>query len=97
MTCSVKNYVVLLQLFGWLQSPLQDVLECVVRRCGQEPLTADSDLPLPERLRGNVRLLFNTVIEDESVKALLTTQTVDEVIMHVIKSSKDNKESEETE
>lgn len=84
-------------MFGWLQSPLQDVLEAVIRRCGHEPLTADSDLSLPERLRGNVKLLFNAVIEDENVKSLLTTQTVDDVIMHVIKVSKDNKESEKQE
>ena len=82
-------------MFGWLQSPLQDVLEAVIRRCGHEPHTAESDLPLPERLRGNVKLLFNAVIEDENVKSLLTTQTVDEVIMHVLKITKNNKESEE--
>ncbi|OXU20671.1 hypothetical protein TSAR_003361, partial [Trichomalopsis sarcophagae] len=85
-----------LELFGWLQSPLQDVLEAVIRRCGHEPLTADSDLSLPDRLRGNVKLLFNAVIEDENVKSLLTTQTVDEVIMHVLKISQtNNKEAEE--
>ena len=72
---------------------MQDVLEAVIRRCGCEPLTAESDLSLPDRLRGNVKLLFNAVIEDENVKELLTTQTVDEVIMHVIKISKNNKES----
>lgn len=82
-------------MFGWLQSPLQDVLEAVIRRCGHEPLTADSDLLLPDRLRGNVKLLFNAVIEDENVKSLLTTQTVDEVIMHVLKISQTNKEAEE--
>ncbi|XP_014212546.1 zinc finger protein 70 [Copidosoma floridanum] len=83
-----------LELFGWLQSPLQDVLEAVIRRCGDEPLTADSDLSLPERLRGNVRILFNAVLEDENVKSLLTTQTVDEVIAHVLNVSKNNKPEE---
>ncbi|KAL7298269.1 hypothetical protein TKK_0008621 [Trichogramma kaykai] len=86
-----------LELFGWLQSPLQDILEAVIRRCGCEPLTADNDLPLPERLRGNVKLLFNAVIEDENVKSLMTTQTVDEVIMHVLEISKNNKEQNEKE
>lgn len=71
------------------------MLEAVIRRCGHEPLTADSDLSLPDRLRGNVKLLFNAVIEDENVKSLLTTQTVDEVIMHVLKISQTNKEAEE--
>jgi KRAB domain-containing zinc finger protein len=70
-------------------------LEAVIRRCGHEPLTSESDLSLSERLRGNVKLLFNAVIEDENVKSLLTTQTVDEVIMHVLKLSKNNKESQE--
>lgn len=81
-------------MFGWSQSPLQDVLDAVIRRCGHEPLTAESDLSLPERLRGNVKILFNAVLDDENVKSLLTTQTVDEVIMHVLKISKSNKEEE---
>ena len=77
-----------------MQSPLQDVLEAVIRRCGVEPITADSELPLTERLRGNTKLLFNAVIEDEKVKSLLTTQTIDEVILHVLKISKSSEETE---
>ncbi|XP_015609871.1 protein suppressor of hairy wing isoform X2 [Cephus cinctus] len=78
-----------LQLFGWPSAPIQDVLEAVIRRCGHQPITSDSDKPFPERLRENVKLLFTVVIEDDTVKSLLTTQTVDEVIQHVLKLSKE--------
>lgn len=67
---------------------MQDVLEAVIRRCGHPPVTIDSDLMFAERLRENVKLLFNVVIEDENLKSLMTTQTVDEVILHVLEVSK---------
>ncbi|XP_048504979.1 gastrula zinc finger protein XlCGF26.1 isoform X2 [Athalia rosae] len=78
-----------LQAFGWPQAPIQDVLEAVIRRCGHLPLSSDSDLLFAQRLRENVKILFTVVIEDDTVKSLLTTQTVDEVILHVLKLSKD--------
>ena len=71
--------------------PLQEVLEAVVRRCGLEPISSESELSFEERLRGNVNLLFNAVIEDEKVKSLLTTQTIDEVILHVLKDETEKK------
>ena len=76
-------------MFGWPNVPVQDILEAVIRRCGHQPLTGDSDLPFAERLRENVKLLFTVVIDDANVKSLLTTQTVDEVILHVLKLSKE--------
>ncbi|XP_043676717.1 zinc finger protein 436-like isoform X2 [Vespula pensylvanica] len=76
-----------LQLFGWPNAPIQDILEAVIRRCGHEPLTSDSSLLFNERLRANVKLLFTVVIEDETVKSLLTTKTVDHVILHVLEIS----------
>ncbi|XP_033218126.1 uncharacterized protein LOC117173596 [Belonocnema kinseyi] len=76
-------------IFGWPTEPVQDILEAVIRRCGHQPLTGDSDLPFAERLRENVKLLFTVVIDDANVKSLLTTQTVDEVILHVLKLSKE--------
>lgn len=77
------------QIFGWPEAPIQDVLDAVIRRCGRQPITVDdSDLAFEERLRENVKLLFTVVIDDDTVKSLLTTQTVDEVILHVLKISK---------
>ncbi|KAG7204030.1 hypothetical protein KM043_001889 [Ampulex compressa] len=80
-----------LQLFGWPSAPIQDILEAVIRRCGHEPLTSDSDILFNERLRENVKILFTVVIEDDTVKSLLTTKTVDDVILHVLELSKDYK------
>ncbi|XP_017883029.1 zinc finger protein 2 homolog isoform X1 [Ceratina calcarata] len=79
-----------LQFFGWPDNPIQDVLEAVVRRCGKQALTAESNLPFTERLRENIRRLFMVVIEDNFVKSLLTRNTVDDVIVHVLELSKEN-------
>lgn len=43
-----------------------------------------------ERLRQNVKLLFTVVsdtVKDDTVKSLLTTKTVDDVILHVLEIS----------
>lgn len=83
-------------MFGWMESPVQDVLEAVIRRCGHEPLSAESDLPFANRLRENIKLLFTAVIEDNTVKSLLTTQTVDDVILHVLQVTKQADEVEKS-
>ncbi|XP_019700628.1 zinc finger protein 436 isoform X1 [Harpegnathos saltator] len=80
-----------LQLFGWPEAPIQDVLEAVIRRCGHEPVTSESCVSFTERLRENVKLLFTVVIEDDTVKSLLTTKTVDDVILHVVEISNGTK------
>ncbi|XP_033339198.1 uncharacterized protein LOC117227791 isoform X1 [Megalopta genalis] len=77
-----------LQLFGWPEAPIQDILEAVIRRCGHSPVTSDTNFYFTERLRENVKLLFSVVIEDDPVKSLLTTKTVDDVILHVLQLSK---------
>ncbi|XP_024887546.1 gastrula zinc finger protein XlCGF26.1-like isoform X3 [Temnothorax curvispinosus] len=79
-----------LQLFGWPEAPIQDILEAVIRRCGHEPITSEANVMFTERLRQNVKLLFTVVIDtvnDETVKSLLTTKTVDDVILHVLEIS----------
>ncbi|XP_012231015.1 zinc finger protein ZFP2-like isoform X1 [Linepithema humile] len=76
-----------LQLFGWPEAPIQDILEAVIRRCGHEPVTSESCMLFTDRMRQNIKLLFTVVIEDESVKSLLTTKTVDDVILHVLEIS----------
>ncbi|EZA55845.1 Protein suppressor of hairy wing [Ooceraea biroi] len=78
-----------LQLFGWPEAPIQDVLEAVIRRCGHEPVTSEVCTLFTERLRQNVKLLFLAVIGDDKVKSLLTTKTVDHVILHVLEASKE--------
>jgi KRAB domain-containing zinc finger protein len=40
------------------------------------------------RMRENAKLLFTVVIDDEAVKSLLNNQTVDEVILHVLRLAK---------
>lgn len=77
-----------------METPVQDILEAVIRRCGHQPLTSDSDLSFADRLRENVKILFGAVIEDDTVKSLLTTQTVDEVILHVLKVTKEADQKE---
>lgn len=82
-----------LQLFGWPEAPIQDILEAVIRRCGHEPTTSDANVMFTERLRQNVKLLFTVVVDtmnDETVKSLLTTKTVDDVILHVLEISNRN-------
>lgn len=43
-----------------------------------------------------MKLLLGAVVEDETVKASLTTQTVDQVIIHVLQSSKTNDNDDES-
>ncbi|KAL0100215.1 hypothetical protein PUN28_019561 [Cardiocondyla obscurior] len=79
-----------LQLFGWPDAPIQDILEAVIRRCGHEPVTSEANVLFTERLRQNVKLLFTVVmdtVDDDVMKSLLTTKTVDDVILHVLELS----------
>jgi len=76
-----------LKSFGWPNAPVDEVLEAVIKRCGHTPASADG-YSYHERLRENSKLLFTVVIDDNSVKSLLNNQTVDEVIMYVLKLAK---------
>ncbi|CAG0900613.1 unnamed protein product [Darwinula stevensoni] len=78
---------VTLKGFGWPDCPIDEVLEAVIKRCGHAP--APHNLyDLAGRLRHNAKLLFTVVIDDAAVKTLLNNQTVDEVIMHVLRLAK---------
>ncbi|XP_011874702.1 PREDICTED: zinc finger protein 436-like isoform X1 [Vollenhovia emeryi] len=82
-----------LQLFGSPETPIQDILEAVIRRCGYEPITSEANVMLADRLRQNIKILFTVVIDtmnDETAKSLLTTKTVDDVILHVLEVSNRN-------
>ncbi|XP_037090301.1 LOW QUALITY PROTEIN: protein suppressor of hairy wing-like [Pollicipes pollicipes] len=76
-----------LQAFGHPQQPVEQVLESVIRRCGHAPID-DAHLSYDDRLRENAKLLFTVVIDDNAVKTLLNSQTVDEVILHVLRLAK---------
>jgi hypothetical protein len=77
-----------LKAFGWPGAPVDRLLEAVIRRCGLQPVGAGDDLPYTDRLRENAKLLFTVVIDDSAVKTLLNNQTVDEVILHVLRLAK---------
>lgn len=70
--------------FGWPAAPVDQVLESVIRRCSHSPVNPD-EYEYFARLRENAKILFTVVIDDNSVKTLLNNQTVDEVILHVLR------------
>lgn len=73
--------------FGWPHKPVDEVLELVIQRCGHTPVPRENYEYL-DRLRENAKLLFTVVIDDNAVKTLLNNQTVDEVILHVLRLAK---------
>lgn len=93
LTDSIKELLSLLvddeclKAFGWPDAPVDKLLDSVIKRCGQTP-ASEEDFDYLGRLRENVKLLFTVVIDDAAVKSLLNNQTVDEVIMHVLKLAK---------
>lgn len=76
-----------LKAFGYPEEPVELLLESVIKRCGHQPVSAE-DYGYTDRLRENAKLLFTVVIDDSAVKTLLNNQTVDEVILHVLRLAK---------
>lgn len=76
-----------LEKLGWPDTSVDELLESVIKRCGQEP-TCHEDYSFNDRLRENCKLFFTVVIDDATIKSLLNNQTVDEVIQHVLKLAK---------
>lgn len=76
-----------LKAFGYPEASVDSLLEAVIKRCGHQP-AGFLDLPYSDRLRENAKLLFTVVIDDSAVKTLLNNQTVDEVILHVLRLAK---------
>lgn len=76
-----------LRNFGWPDAPIDELLDAVIKRCGH-PSAGCDDMPYSDRLRHNAKLLFTVVIDDQAVKTLLNNQTVDEVILHVLRLAK---------
>ena len=76
-----------LRSFGAPETPIDNVLDMVIKRCGHQPVS-NPDLSPLDRLRENAKLLFTVVIDDAAVKTLLNNQSVDEVILHVLSLAK---------
>lgn len=76
--------------FGYPKAPIERVLSSVIKQCGQSPVDNITCPNLSSKLRENVKLLFTSVIDDESIKEMLNNHTIDEVVCHVIKLSESN-------
>lgn len=76
--------------FGYPKTPIEKVLSSVIKQCGQSPVDSSTCPDAGTKLRENVKLLFTSVIDDESIKEMLNNHTIDEVICHVIKLSETN-------
>lgn len=77
-----------LRKFGWPDATIEHVLSAVIEQCGQAPADYNSCSNYTTKMRENVKLLFTTVIDNESIKSMLNNNTIDEVIMHVLKLAK---------
>lgn len=75
---------------GYPKAPIERVLSSVIKQCGQSPVDSATCPNLSSKLRENVKLLFTSVIDDESIKEMLNNHTIDEVVSHVIKLSESN-------
>lgn len=74
-----------LNKFGYPTVDVDSVLTSVLMECDQKPVRATTCADVETKIRENVKLLFTTVIGDDSIKEMLNNHTVDEVIEHVIK------------
>lgn len=73
--------------FGYPKAPIEKVLTSVIKQCGQTPVDNSTCPDASTILRENVKLLFTTVIDDDSIKIMLNNHTIDEVVCHVVKLS----------
>lgn len=73
---------------GYPDETIENILVHVLLECDQKPIDISSCSDVGTKLRENVKLLFTTVIDDESIKEMLNNHTVDEVIRHVINVAK---------
>lgn len=63
---------------------VEDLTTAVIERCGHSG-HIDMSLSTADRLREKAKRLFTVVIDDPAVQTLLTTHSIDQVIMHVLK------------
>lgn len=76
--------------FGYPKTSIEKVLSSVIKQCGQTPIDSTTCSDAGTKLRENVKLLFTSVIDDESIKEMLNNHSIDEVICHVLKLSESN-------
>lgn len=77
-----------LKKFGWPDGSIEYVLSSVIEHCGQVPADYNSCSDYTSKMRENVKLLFTTVIDNDSIKSMLNNNTIDEVINHILKIAK---------
>lgn len=77
-----------LSALGWPTAKCEDVLSSVIEQCGQTPADYTTCPDYETKMRENAKLLFTTVIDNDSIKSLLNNHSVDEVILHVLKLGK---------
>lgn len=73
--------------FGYPNAPTEKLLNSVIKQCGQAPIDGSTCSDSSSKLRENVKLLFTSVIDDDSIKEMLNNHSIDEVVCHVIKLS----------
>ncbi len=73
--------------FGWPEKSVEDVLSLVIEQCDQVPADYTTCPDYATKIRENTKLLFTTVIDNDTIKELLNNQTIDEVIVHVLKTA----------
>lgn len=78
-----------LQKFGYPESPIETILCSVIKHCGLKPIDNSTCSDPITNLRENTKLLFTSVIDDESIKDMLNNHTIDEVVAHFIKITTD--------
>ncbi|VVC40851.1 Hypothetical protein CINCED_3A010954 [Cinara cedri] len=76
-----------LKEFGWPNATVDHLIESVIKRCGHSPVAAE-DASYMARLRDNSKQLFSIIIDDFAIQTLLENQTIEEVIVHVLKLAK---------
>lgn len=73
--------------YGWPNKPVVELLDDIIKCCGHNP--AEKNISeYKDRLRENAKLLFTVVIDEDYVTSMLESQTVDQVILHVINLAK---------
>lgn len=72
---------------GWPEKSVEDVLSLVIEQCDQVPADYTTCPDYATKIRENTKLLFTTVIDTDKIKELLNNQTIDEVILHVLKTA----------
>ncbi|KAL1461501.1 hypothetical protein WDU94_013390 [Cyamophila willieti] len=77
-----------LKSYGWPEASVDSVIESVISQCGHTPATETEEMSYADSLRENAKLLFSVVTDDAAIKQLLNNQTVDQVILHMLRLAK---------